>query len=204
MISREKYEACLTAHAEAIREIREAANEVHNNVAQKYGGTLPYVHHLDMVVDEMRRYGHQVVTSADDVLPLLFGGYFHDSIEDARLSYNDVKRTAQRWMSDEQALMAAEIVYALTNDKGRTRAERAGEHYYEGIRTTPYAPFAKLCDRLANVTHSVISGDALNDRMKKVYGEEMPHFVKSITAESDDPRLLLPPEAVDVLLGYLK
>ena len=46
-------------------------------------------------------------------------------------------------MTNEQCITAAEIVYALTNDKGRTRKERAGEHYYAGIRETPYAPFVK-------------------------------------------------------------
>ena len=79
---------------------------------------------------------------------MFFGAYYHDSIEDARLTYNDVIRIAKRWMDDEQALIATEIVYALTNDKGRTRAERAGEKYYQGIRETAFAPFVKLSDRL--------------------------------------------------------
>jgi len=67
-------------------------------------------------------------------VPLFFGGYYHDSIEDARLTYNDVMKVARNMMTEEQALMATEIVYALTNEKGRTRAERAGEKYYQGIR----------------------------------------------------------------------
>ena len=70
------------------------------------------------------------------------------------MTYNDVKKVAGSMLTEEQALMATEIVYALTNDKGRSRAERAGEKYYQGIRETPYAPFVKLCDRLANITYS--------------------------------------------------
>ena len=100
-------------------------------------------------------------------------------------------------MKEEQALMATEIVYALTNDKGRNRAERAGEKYYKGIRETLYAPFVKMCDRLANITFSCSNLDGVdNDRMKKVYKAEVPHFLSSINSHSDDPRRALPKEMV--------
>ena len=92
--------------------------------------------------------------------------------------------------------MATEITYALTNDKGRTRAERAGEKYYQGIRETPYAPFVKLCDRLANITYSCAGTNRDNLRMKEVYKSEVPHFLASINPHSDDPRLLVPQEVV--------
>jgi hypothetical protein len=102
-------------------------------------------------------------------------------------------------MDDRQALMAAEIVYALTNDKGRTRAERAGDHYYEGIRLTPYAPMVKLADRLANTSYSFSTDDGTNNQMKKVYAEEMPHFLEAIDAKSSDRRYALPQEMLDAL-----
>ena len=92
--------------------------------------------------------------------------------------------------------MATEIVYALTNDKGRTRAERAGERYYRGIRETPFAPFVKLCDRLANITYSCSNTDADNRRMKEVYKGEMPHFLSAINPHSTDPRFLVPQDVV--------
>ena len=92
--------------------------------------------------------------------------------------------------------MATEIVYALTNDKGRTRAERAGERYYQGIRQTPYAPFVKLCDRLANITYSCSGVDGDNIRMKQVYKDELPHFLEAINPRLDDPRFLVPQEVV--------
>ncbi|MBR1412444.1 MAG: hypothetical protein IJ577_04880, partial [Prevotella sp.] len=87
-------------------------------------------------------------------------------------------------------------VYALTNEKGRTRAERAGEKYYQGIRETPYAPFVKLCDRLANITYSCSGVDGSNLRMKEVYKSEMPHFLQSINPHSDDIRFQLPQDTV--------
>ena len=138
------------------------------------------------------------------MVPIFFGCYYHDSIEDARLTYNDVVRTARKWMTEEQAQMAAEIVYALTNEKGRTRAERAGEKYFQGIRATPYAPFVKLCDRLANVTYSC-SVDSGKDgsRMREVYKGEMRQFLPALISDSDDPRRQVPFEAITALAEIL-
>ncbi len=189
-------------YSKEIETMRQSAYDLHQSVNQTYGDSLPYGFHLDMVVDLIRRYGHLVCAAEEDVLPLFFGGFYHDSIEDARLTYNDVKKVARQWMTDEQALMAVEIVYALTNDKGRNRAERAGEKYYKGIRETPYAPFVKLCDRLANTTFSC-SDDEGNPRMREVYKQEMPHFLRAINPHSGDQRFAIPQEVIEVLVELL-
>ena len=111
-------------YADRIEQIRDSAHQIHNNVNQIYGDDLPYGFHLDMVVNGIRNYGHLVCAREEDLLPLFFGGYFHDSIEDARLTYNDVMNIARTMLTEEQALMGTEIAYALTNDKGRTRTHR--------------------------------------------------------------------------------
>ena len=203
-MTKKEFEQSLKEHAATIEEIRQTAWDLHRSVGQTYGDTLPYGHHLDMVVDDIRRFGYLVAVEENDVLPLVFGGYYHDSIEDARQTYNDVMKAARRWMSDEQALVATEIVYALTNDKGRSREERAGERYYAGIRETPFAPFVKLCDRFANVAHSCRSKDANNQRMKGIYSKEMPHFLSRIVPPSDDPRRQVPQVVVDEMMGLLQ
>jgi hypothetical protein len=203
-MTKKEFEQSLKEHAATIEEIRQTAWDLHRSVGQTYGDTLPYGHHLDMVVDDIRRFGYLVAVEENDVLPLVFGGYYHDSIEDARQTYNDVMKAARRWMSDEQALVATEIVYALTNDKGRSREERAGERYYAGIRETPFAPFVKLCDRFANVAHSCRSKDANNQRMKGIYSKEMPHFLSNIVPPSDDPRRQVPQVVVDEMMGLLQ
>ena len=195
-MERQQFETYLKQYAQQIETIRQSAHELHRSVNQTYGDGLPYGYHLDMVVQGLHDFGHLVCVREEDVLPLFFGGYYHDSIEDARMTYNDVKKVAGSMLTEEQALMATEIVYALTNDKGRSRAERAGEKYYQGIRETPYAPFVKLCDRLANITYSCAGTNRDNLRMKEVYKGEVPHFLASINPHSDDPRLLVPQEVV--------
>ena len=195
-MTRQAFETCIEKWAERIEEIRQSAHELHRSVNQSYGDGLPYGYHLDMVVSGVREFGHLVCADEADVLPLFFGAYYHDSIEDARLTYNDVMHRARLLMTEEQARLATEIVYALTNDKGRSRSERAGDKYYQGIRETPYAPFVKLCDRLANVTYSCSGVDADNDRMRLVYKNEVPHFLASIDPHSDDARYSVPKEVV--------
>jgi hypothetical protein len=195
-MERQQFETYLKQYAQQIETIRQSAHELHRSVNQTYGDGLPYGYHLDMVVQGLHDFGHLVCVREEDVLPLFFGGYYHDSIEDARLTYNDVMKTARQYLTEEQSIMATEITYALTNDKGRTRAERAGEKYYQGIRETPYAPFGKLCDRLANITYSCAGTNRDNLRMKEVYKSEVPHFLASINPHSDDPRLLVPQEVV--------
>jgi len=202
-MTKEEFQACQNQYADRIEQIRKAAYELHQSVNQTYGDNLPYGYHLDMVVEAISEYGHLVCVKEDDVLPLFFAGFFHDSIEDARLTYNDVLHQARTMLTEEQALLATEVVYALTNDKGRTRAERAGEKYYKGIRETPYAPFVKLCDRLANVAYSCSDEGGGNNRMKEVYKGEMGHFLQAINPHSSDQRFLVPKEVILLLAEIL-
>ena len=203
-MTKHEFDGFREKYAKQIEQIRLAAHELHQSVNQIYGDVLPYGFHLDMVVEGVICCAHLVCACEEDVVPLFFGAYYHDSIEDARQTYNDVLRTAKKWMTEEQALMAAEIVYALTNDKGRTRGERAGEKYYNGIRVTPYAPFVKLCDRLANVTYTCsIDSGRKGSRMREVYKGEMGKFLPAIMSDSDDPRRQVPFEAITALAEIL-
>lgn len=198
------FEAALQQQAELIEKIRQSAYDLHKSVNQSYGHDLPYGYHLDMVAEVVREFGHLVCAEEADALAMVFAAYYHDSIEDARLTYNDVRKTAQGFMSEQQALTATEIVYALTNDKGRNRAERAGEKYYAGIRSTPYAPFIKACDRAANVTFSCSAADSNNQRMKGIYRDEMPHFLAAINPHSPDIRFAVPKEIEERMAQLLE
>ena len=172
----------LERQSDLLERICHSAHEAHAAVNQFYGVDLPYSYHLDGVAELVARYGGEVCTRAEDVPAVMFGAWFHD---------------------EAQAFMAAEIVYALTNEKGRTRAERAGVKYYEGIRATPYAPMVKLADRMANVRFSLRQTSDYNHRMAGVYREEWPHFLASLWPATDDPRMGLPQEMVLQLCGLL-
>ncbi len=198
-MTKKDFEELTQYYAHEIEAIKQAAHALHQSVNQTYGHLHPYGFHLDMVAESVWKYGHEVCLEPRDVLPLFLGAFFHDSIEDARQTYHDVVRTARQYMDEEQAHLAAELVYALTNDKGRTREERAGAHYYQGIRETPYAPFLKLADRVANYTYSCQHTDSGNCYMRDVYRKEMPHFLTAITTDTDDIRFRLPKEMTDLL-----
>ena len=182
-----------------IHEIRNDAHALHAGVNHAYDRIRPYGFHLDMVVNWVRSYVEEVCKDEQDLLPIYFAAFYHDSIEDARLSYNDVMKTASQWMDNEQAFLATEIVYALTNEKGRNRAERANEKFYEGIRAVPYAPFVKLADRLANTSYAFSKGTADSLRMSKVYREELPRFLEALKVDGDDVRFSLPEAMVEAL-----
>ena len=185
--------------APIINEIRNDAHALHASVNHAYDRIRPYGFHLDMVVNWVRKYIEEVCVSEQDVLSIYFAAFYHDSIEDARLSYNDVMRIAKELMNEEQAYLATEIVYALTNEKGRNRAERANEKYFAGIREIPYAPFVKLADRLANTSYAFSKGTADSLRMSKVYREELPGFLDALKVEGTDVRFSLPEAMVEDL-----
>lgn len=185
--------------APIINEIRNDAHALHASVNHAYDRIRPYGFHLDMVVNWVRKYIEEVCVSEQDVLPIYFAAFYHDSIEDARLSYNDVMKIAKELMDEEQAYLATEIVYALTNEKGRNRAERANEKYFAGIREIPYAPFVKLADRLANTSYAFSKGTADSLRMSKVYREELPGFLEALKVEGTDVRFSLPEAMVEDL-----
>lgn len=144
---------------------KQFAFKAHKDVNQFYGDR-PYSYHLKMVAAFGEMFIHLIPEDKRDVV--ISACYCHDLIEDARMTYNDIKQV----LGEE----VAEIVYALTNEKGRTRKERANDKYYQGIRETPFASFVKCCDRIANVTNSKNEGS----RMFKMYEKENPEFVEKI------------------------
>ena len=153
----------------------------HRNTNHMYDTYLPYEFHLRMVYQIGLKYKHilddtkdyytgepyrgphqEQVTLKSACLTACWG---HDLIEDCRVSYNDVVSNL--------GLEAADIVYALTNEKGKSRNDRANDRYYEGIRNTPGAVFVKLCDRIANVQYSSMTGS----RMFEMYKKENNNFM---------------------------
>ena len=157
----------------------------HTDTNHMYDTYLPYEFHLRMVNqvansfknllnDEVDYFtGQKEYESGRDVTETLqsaclLASWGHDLIEDTRVSYNDVKNMLGQ--------AAADIIYAVSNEKGKNRKERANDKYYEGIRKTPGAVFVKLCDRIANVQYSKMTGS----RMFEMYRRENEEFCKQL------------------------
>jgi (p)ppGpp synthase/HD superfamily hydrolase len=145
----------------------------HKNTNHWYDQYLPYEFHLRMVVQAANDYLHlyeancegDVDSCIEDILLACWG---HDLIEDTRTSYNDVEKVLGR--------VTANIVYAVTNEKGKNRKERANKKYYDGIRKTEGAVFVKLCDRIANVQYSKMTKSSMFDK----YKQENNHFITEL------------------------
>lgn len=156
----------------------------HEDSNHMYDTYLPYTFHLRMVVQAYNDFKHllpaNMLTREDPCYhnsfetvdetrsAVEYACWGHDLIEDTRVSYNDVK--------DKLGYNAAEIIYAVSNEKGKTRKERANDKYYEGIRNTPGAVFVKLCDRIANVQYSKMT----KSRMFEMYKKENEHFTSQL------------------------
>lgn len=137
------------------------ATRAHRSTNHKYDGRS-YVTHLEIAYEYGEKYRHLIPEEVlENVLAAIWA---HDVIEDCRETYNDVKYNLNEDV--------ANLVYAVTNEKGRNRKERANEKYYKGIRETPFALYVKLCDLLANVKYSFDNNSSMIDMYKK----EWPHF----------------------------
>jgi (p)ppGpp synthase/HD superfamily hydrolase len=150
------------------------ARQKHNETNHLYDGQQ-YDVHLWAVVDIANMFIHYIPDDKREVV--IAACWLHDTIEDCRVTYNDVKK--------EFGDQVAEIVYALTNEKGRTRKDRANEKYYAGISCTPFAAFVKICERIANVKYSRENGCS----MYKKYQQEAEDFRRLLNDDCKYPAM---------------
>ena len=132
------------------------AEKAHAN--QSYD-IYPYMYHIQQVLHIARS-----LTSDTDVLVACV---LHDALEDSELSYNDIKKAF--------GVEVAEIVYRVTDELGRNRKERK-EKTYPKIKSNYKAVIVKICDRIANMTHS----KEYNKPMFKMYQKEHKDFFDNL------------------------
>ena len=121
-----------------------------------------------MVVQVCKDFNHLNENMWSDIELACWG---HDLIEDTRTSYNDCKEVLGNHIAD--------IIYAVSNEKGKNRKERANSKYYSGIIHTPFATFVKLCDRIANVQYSKLT----KSKMFEMYEKENIEFELTLLEE---------------------
>lgn len=137
--------------------------KAHTDINQKYDD-LSYIYHLKMSKQIYDKFKH-LIDEQDFTECAVIG---HDSIEDTPLTYSDVKKFSNERIAD--------MIYAVTNEKGKSRKERANAKYYKDIRDTKNATFVKLCDRIANILYSKL----VESSMYKKYIKEMTEFKKEL------------------------
>lgn len=147
------------------------AFKAHADTNHMYDKIYPYSVHLAMTVS----YAYKYLDIVPETLRLnvIDACWLHDTIEDARCTYNDIVKIA--------GVAVADMVYAVTNEKGKDRDGRANKNYYSGIRNCPGARFVKLCDRLANINYS----SSNQSRMLTRYRSEYESFCLEIFRDLD-------------------
>lgn len=141
---------------------------------QLYDGKDYYETHLQYVVDEIADLladaDFNVYSFTDDFCEdLLSCGYLHDNMEDCGTTFNQLKDTFNEFI--------ANVVYACTNEKGKTRKERQNDKFYSELAAQEYASFVKLADRIANTWYSKQSGSSMYQK----YISERENFITKAT-----------------------
>lgn len=143
-----------------VQKTAEFAVRSHRAVNHKYG-EHDYERHLQIVVDFFHKYKYLLNESEWVIVEQVC--WLHDVIEDCHKTYGDITK--------EFGVEVADLVYLLTDEKGKNRKERAARTY-PALSRSKNAVFVKLCDRLANTSESV----AQQSSMYWKYQEEFGYF----------------------------
>jgi len=151
-----------------LRKAKDFAISKHNLTNCTYAGE-PYSVHLEHVVT----VAEEIFDSIEDgftesqILIILQASWLHDVIEDCRVSYGEVK--------DNFGVEVADIVFNISNERGKNRKDRAIRTYPK-IASCPLSTFVKVCDRIANTEFSKTSGHGMYEK----YISEYPLFKEAL------------------------
>lgn len=142
-------------------EFREYAHEMHKLRNYKYD-EHEYSFHLIMVEDMVKKYMH-LLPPHIKFTDLLMAAIGHDLIEDCGVTFNDIRRMTNK--------AVAQLILAVSNVPGEDRVERFFLTAPK-IRKSIGAIFLKICDTMANMSHSKNTGSSMYDK----YVSEFPIF----------------------------
>jgi (p)ppGpp synthase/HD superfamily hydrolase len=141
------------------KEIENYAIEKH--AGQKYGND-DYSTHLRAVGQVINRFGYEF--SSKELELLLDCAWLHDILEDTTTTKCELDKL---FGSD-----VANLIYAVSDEQGKTRKERHERTYPKLKAAGRDAIAVKLADRIANCQHSLTH----NHSMLKMYQSEYPEF----------------------------
>lgn len=148
-----------------LNEHRKKANDFHNQTNCKYDGK-EYVFHLDMVVEGIIKYD-TIFLDYEDYRIAVISGYYHDTIEDAQLTFNDVKKASNE--------AVAYVVLDVTDVHEENRLLR---HLFTMGKTVKdhISIIVKMCDIRANALYSKNSGSSMYKKYVEEYKYRRPIF----------------------------
>jgi len=123
------------------------------HAGQMYGKS-PYTKHLQAVATTLVKFGH-------NSLELRTAAWLHDIVEDTTVTIDIIENDFGRKVAD--------LVWAVTNEKGGKNRKERHAITYPKIKRTPQAVILKLADRIANVTQSVKDQDPLLGMYRSEY-----------------------------------
>lgn len=145
-----------------------------NYCNQKYDNIHPYSFHLRCVEQQGLKFKHLILLPEDwEIVQASLIN--HENIEDFRMTYNDVKEVCNNFYFQKIfnfGERVSDIIYAVTDEKGKTRLERKNEKYYKELSENNLAVFVKLSDISANTLYSKLT----NSSMYKKYKSEFEEF----------------------------
>ena len=136
---------------------------------QKYAKTLPYSFHLKAVKSQVNYFKH--LLNLGDIDLAQMGADGHDLIEDCRITYNELLNMIGKEVAD--------IIFACTELRGRSRDERHGQLYYDTLKESRLGTFVKLCDIIANAKMGLLE----NSNMYYKYQKEFHHVKEQLYRE---------------------
>lgn len=141
---------------------------------QKYQDNLPYSFHLECVAQQAKKFLH-ILSDNNARQDVIYAAWGHDLIEDARVTYNDLLQLFNGRPN------VPNIIYALTDLRGKSRAERHGDEYFKLLQESVLATYVKLADLAANKLFSKLTGSSMYDK----YCKEFPRFKKMTSVHYD-------------------
>lgn len=170
-----------------MKEFREFIYKQHDIICnQKYADTLPYSTHLGFVEAQFNKF--EYLLPSDFAINYNSNDTFfraacigHDAIEDSRLTYSDLIKAVKKYLngSHTDCVLVADIIYCVTDEKGKDRGERKNDKYYKELSKNEYAVFIKLADIAANTLFSKLSGSTMYEK----YKSEFPKFKEKVYIE---------------------
>ena len=123
------------AHQAHIDLIATRASELHASVNQFYGHDLPYAFHLRLAASYLTRFSDEIPMDEDNIETLYAAIYFHDSLEDTRITYNDLKKLFQQF-NQPRWFMRSQMIKGAPEQKGQ------GSHTIKGFVPPLLLPFS--------------------------------------------------------------